>query len=143
MSIALSAILWYVAEGPRASRRVLKAKPFDRFARQNDIEDAALCEAVQNAEKGLIDAKLGGGVIKQRVARSGGGKSGGFRTIIFFREQERAVFVHGFAKSDQGNITQQELRAFKAAAKIVLRLSNKQIDAAVEAGVYVELACKE
>ena len=96
--------------------RIFKNKSFARFARKARIADAALCEAVGNAERGLIDADLGGGVIKQRIARSGGGKSGGFRTIILFRAGARAFFVHGFAKNDQDNIRDDELAAFKMLA---------------------------
>jgi hypothetical protein len=65
--------------------RVFKNKAFVRFARKAEIGDAALCEAIRDAERGLIAANLGGGVIKQRVARPGQGKSGGFRTLIVFR----------------------------------------------------------
>jgi hypothetical protein len=78
--------------------------------------DASLCEAIRNADQGLVDADLGGGVIKQRIARSGGGKSGGFRTIILFRARSRAFFVHGFAKNDRDNIDDKELAAFKMLA---------------------------
>ncbi len=80
--------------------RVFKNKPFARFARKAGLTDSALMKAVAEAERGLVDAVLGGGVIKQRVAREGGGKSGGFPTIILFRLGEMAFFVHGFAKSD-------------------------------------------
>lgn len=62
---------------------------------------AALCQAVRGAERGLIAANLGGGIIKQRIARPGQGKSGGFRTLIVFRAGTRAIFVHGFAKSER------------------------------------------
>jgi len=65
--------------------RVFQTKSFARFAIKSGIDDHALCKAVINAENGLIDADLGGGVIKQRVARKGEGKSGGFRTIILFK----------------------------------------------------------
>jgi hypothetical protein len=65
--------------------RVFKAKTFARFARKANLENAALCEAIANAERGLIDADLGGGVIKQRVARKGQGKSGGFRVMILYK----------------------------------------------------------
>ncbi len=69
-------------------------------------------EAVANVERGLIDADLGGGVVRQRIARAGAGKSGGFRTIILFRAETRAFFVYGFAKSGQDNIWDDELAAF-------------------------------
>jgi hypothetical protein len=81
-----------------------------------DIQNQSLCEAIRNADQGLVDADLGGGVIKQRIARSGGGKSGGFRTIILFRARSRAFFVHGFAKNDRDNIDDKELAAFKMLA---------------------------
>ncbi len=73
--------------------RIFKNKSFARFARKARLADADLCKAVWNAEQGLIDADLGGGVLKQRIARPGGGKSGGFRTIILFRAGTRAFFV--------------------------------------------------
>ena len=84
--------------------RIFKNRPFARFARKAGLSDAALRAAVRDAERGLVDADLGGGVIKQRIARPGGGKSGGFRTIVLFRAGARAFFVHGFAKNDQASI---------------------------------------
>ena len=78
--------------------RIFKNRPFARFARKSGLSDAGLLKAVRDAERGLVDADLGGGVIKQRIARPGGGKSGGFRTIVLFRSGARAFFVHGFAK---------------------------------------------
>lgn len=82
------------------SMRVFENRAFSRFAIRNAIADSDLCEAVHRATRGLIDADLGGGVIKQRISRKGEGRSGGFRTLILFRNQARAVFVHGFAKKD-------------------------------------------
>ena len=94
----------------RARRlRIFKDKIFARFARRQRISDNALCEAVGRAERGLIDADLGGGVIKQRVARPGEGRAGGFRVLIFFRVEDRAFFVFGFAKNDRGNIGDDDL----------------------------------
>ena len=81
--------------------RTFKTRPFARFAHREGIADEALCDAVERAGRGLVDADLGGGVIKQRIARRGRGRSGGFRTIVVFRRGERAFFVHGFAKSDR------------------------------------------
>ena len=73
-------------------------------------------DAIARAEKGLVDADLGGGVLKQRIARPGRGKSGGYRTIIFFRQGDRAVFAYGFAKSDRANLDAEEEKQFKEAA---------------------------
>jgi len=86
--------------------RTFKTKWLARFARRERIADKSLREAIERAERGLIDADLGGGLIKQRVARQGQGRSGGYRTIIAYRAKERAVFFYGFAKNDRENIEQ-------------------------------------
>ena len=70
-------------------------------------------------------------MIKQRVAREGGGKSGGYRTLVFFCHEERAIFAFGFAKSDKANLSTVELKVYKQAAKIVLALAQAQIDTEV------------
>jgi hypothetical protein len=119
--------------------RIFKNKSFARFARKARIADAALCEAVGNAERGLIDADLGGGVIKQRIARPGKGKSGGFRTIILFQAGARAFFVHGFAKKDQDNIRDDELSAFKMLAAELLAYDDAALAKAIAAGVFMEV----
>lgn len=80
--------------------RIFKNAWFCRFARRKKIKDAVLIEAIARAERGLIDAELGGGIIKQRLARPGQGRSGGYRSIIIFQKGQRAFFVYGFAKSD-------------------------------------------
>lgn len=120
--------------------RVFKTKPFARFARQERIADEALCEAVRRAEAGLVDADLGGGVIKQRLARPGGGKAGGFRSIMLFRCGAMAFFVYGFAKSDRDNIRQDELRAFRKLASEMLALDDKAVAAAARNGTITEIA---
>ena len=119
--------------------RIFKNKSFARFARKARIADAALCEAIGNAERGLIDADLGGGVIKQRIARPGKGKSGGFRTIILFQAGARAFFVHGFAKKDQGNIRDDELAAFKMLAAELLAYDDAALAKAIDAGAFIEV----
>jgi hypothetical protein len=119
--------------------RVFKNKPFARFARKAGLADPALLKAITDAEQGLVDADLGGGVLKQRVAREGGGKSGGFRTIILFRSGERAFFVHGFAKSDRANIRDGELAAFKLLAATLLAYDDVALATAVAAGVLMEV----
>lgn len=96
-------------------------------------------EAIERVEHGQIDANLGGGVLKQRVARPGEGKSGGYRTIVLFRQGQRAVFLFGFAKNERENIHADEEKAFKEAAKHVLALTDKQIDELVKNGDFVEV----
>jgi hypothetical protein len=94
---------------------------------------------VQRAEAGLIDADLGGGVIKQRVARPGQGKSGGYRTLILFRQGDRAIFAFGFAKSGQANISKADLALLKEAAAEALGWSGKELDRLVVAGTLKEI----
>jgi hypothetical protein len=121
--------------------RVFKTKPFARFAGREGIADEELCEAVRQAERGLIDADLGGGVIKQRLAREGQGKSGGFRSILFFRRGSVAFFVYGFAKSDRDNIRRDELKAFRRLASEMLTLDDKALAAAMRNGTVMEIEC--
>ena len=94
-------------------------------------------------ERGQIDADLGAGLIKQRVARPGAGKSGGFRTLVFFRAETRAVFAFGFAKSDMANLDDAEEAYLKKAAKLVLGFADAQMDAEVAAGRMFEVNCDE
>jgi putative transcriptional regulator len=100
--------------------QVYKTKWFARFARQEGIADANLTEAIKRAEQGLIHADLGGGLIKQRVARQGKGRSGGYRTIIAYRAKGRAVFLFGFAKSDQENVDAKQLTTARKIAEKLL-----------------------
>ncbi len=119
--------------------RIFKNAWFERFSRKEGISDAALVEAIERAEKGLIDADLGGGVLKQRVARLGQGKSKGYRTIILFRQGDRAVFAFGFAKSTKANLRADELEAFREAAVHVLALSDNQLADLVGNGQFTEV----
>ena len=118
--------------------RIFKSRWFQRFARKEGIEDAALREAVARAEAGQIDADLGGEVIKQRIARPGEGKSKGYRTIILFRRGAKAFFVYGFSKSKRANINDDEEQQFKDAAKIVLPLTDQQLVVRLKRGDFVE-----
>jgi hypothetical protein len=121
--------------------RIFKNKPFARFARKNEIDDSELCDAIQDAVRGLIAADLGGGVIKQRIARRGAGKSGGFRTMVVFRVGELAVFVHGFAKSEVENIRPDELSALKRLASELLAYSEDALETVVASGTLMEVKC--
>jgi len=123
--------------------RVFKSAWFQKFARKEKISDAALYEAVARAGRGLIDADLGGGVIKQRVARPGEGRSGGYRTLIFFRVGTRAVFAFGFAKSDRDNISAEDEGILRSTAKLTLGFSDAEIDQLVDAGKLEEVNCHD
>ena len=119
--------------------RIYANRWFAKFAAKEKISDASLADAVHRAETGLIDADLGSGLIKQRIARQGGGKSGGYRSILIFRSGERAIFVFAFAKSDKANMSAVELKVYRKAASIMLELGEDQIETEVEAGRLVEV----
>ena len=113
-----------------------------RFADKASVSDTALCRAVRDAERGLVAADLGGGIIKQRIARAGQGKSGGFRTIVF-RASTRAIFVHGFAKNERDNIEKDELVVLKKLAAELLAYDDKALARVLASGVLLEVKCDE
>jgi hypothetical protein len=78
-------------------------------------------------------------VIKQRIARRGQGRSGGYRSIILFRFASRAIFAHGFAKKNQGNISAVELRTFRLLAKTMLDMDEAALSAAMRNGTIMEI----
>jgi hypothetical protein len=119
--------------------RIFKTKLFARFARRERIADRALCGAVQRAERGLVDADLGGGVIKQRIAREGQGRSGGYRTLLAFRSKTRAVFIYGFAKSERDNIEDDELTTLQEIAAGWLAADAKGIENAIANKILQEV----
>ena len=121
--------------------RIFKSKAFARFARKERISDEKLCEVIKEANQGNIDADYGGGVIKQRIARPNQGKSGGYRSIIYYRHEEKAFFVYGWPKSERANIDDDEEEAFKKQAKITLALNDEQISKLIANGTYQEVIC--
>lgn len=121
--------------------RIFKDKGFNRFARRQNISDKDLCEAIERADRGLIDAELGGGVIKQRIPRPNEGRAGGFRTIVFFQSGAHSIFVYGFAKNERDNIAPNELLVFKTLAQVVLAYTEEELDSAVNLGVFIEVIC--
>ncbi len=110
-----------------------------RFARKARITDIDLWQAAQLANEGLVDADLGGGVIKQRIARAGEGKSGGSRSIILFRKNNRAVYVYGFEKKDAANIDRRELEAFRELATVILGYTDAEIEQRVLDGALFKV----
>ncbi|NDE91036.1 MAG: type II toxin-antitoxin system RelE/ParE family toxin [Alphaproteobacteria bacterium] len=123
--------------------RIFKSKAFAKFARKERISDAKLCRVVREASEGNIDADYGGGVIKQRIAREGQGKSGGYRLIIYYRQGDKAFFVYGFSKSERENIDRDEEKEFRRQAKIILAMNDKQVSALLKNGTYQEIRCHE
>lgn len=122
--------------------RVLKRKDFARWQAGEKLTDTVLCKAVREMEGGLVDADLGGLLYKKRVARSGAGKSAGYRTILSARIGSRYVFLHGFPKHGRANITQDEKKALQFAGKVFLELSAETLSKALQSGVLLEVHCE-
>src|SRR4030066_113257 len=122
--------------------RVFKIRHFSRWMRKTGLSDSALCVAVVEMERGLIDADLGGGVVKKRVALPGRGKSGGARTLVATNKGSRWVFVFGFEKNERPNVTSKELDALQKIAADLLRLTPADLDVLVESGELQEI-CEE
>jgi hypothetical protein len=123
--------------------RVLKRKDFARWQATEKLPDAVLCKSVQEMEQGLIDADLGGCLYKKRLARPGGGKSGGFRTLIAARIGRRYIFLHGFPKCAKSDITLGEKKALQFAGKVFLDFSDKELLKAIQSGVILEVHCEQ
>lgn len=119
--------------------RIFKTKWFARYARRERIGDDSLREAIDRAEHGLVDGDLGGDVIKQRVARKGQGRSGGYRVLIAYRRGNRAVFLYGFAKSERENIDDDELATLRDIAEGWLKANDAKIDRAIADGFVQEV----
>jgi hypothetical protein len=126
-----------------AALRVFATKSFRRFQRKEGIGDGSLCEAINRAERGLIDADLGQGLIKQRVARLGEGRRGGYRTIIAYRNNERAVFLFGFAKSDQANLSRDDESDLNAFGALLLALDARGISTMIAGRELTEVPYDE
>lgn len=119
--------------------RLFKTKWFMRYARQERIDDHSLCDAIERAERGLVDADLGGGIIKQRVARTGQGRSGGFRLLIGYRSGNLAVFLYGFAKNERDNITPDDLDTLREIGAAWIAAKKEQLEKAMKDGVLTEV----
>lgn len=119
--------------------RVFKTKWFTRYARQERIADRSLCDAVARAEQGLVDADLGGGIIKQRVARTGQGRSGGYRLLMVYRSGSVAVFLYGFAKSERDNIDPDDLKTVREIGAAWLAAKDENLQHAVRKAVLKEV----
>jgi hypothetical protein len=119
--------------------RIFKTKTLARFTKRERIADESLCKAIEDAERGRVDADLGGGLIKQRVARKGQGKSGGYRMLIGFRSKLRAVFLFGFAKSELDNIDDDQLATLRETAALWIAADAQKIEQALKDGLLIEV----
>jgi hypothetical protein len=119
--------------------RVFKAYDFHRWAQGEGLTDAKLWEAALEIENGLVNARLGGFLIKKRVGADGRGKRGGYRTIVAHRQGDRLVFLHGFDKNDKDNISPREKRALHKLGDYYMTFSDAALSRMVRDGAIIEV----
>ena len=119
--------------------QAFKVKAFAKWASGEGLSDGALASAVVEMEHGLIDARLGGQVIKKRVALPGRGKRGSARTLVAFKQGDKVFFIYGFAKNERANVSDKELRALKMLAKELLNYAAPVLAKAMKAGELIEI----
>jgi hypothetical protein len=118
--------------------RIFKTRALARFTKREAISDESLVAAIETAKRGLVDADLGGGLIKQRVARPGQGKRGGFRMLIGFRS-DRAIFLFGFAKNERDNIDNKQLTTLREIVASWFAADDDKIAQALKDGLLIEV----
>ena len=123
-------------------RQSLQRLPIPRWARSEGLSDDSLRKAALEIEDGLVNARLGGFLIKKRVRAPGRGKSGGYRTIVAHRQNDRLVFLHGFAKNEKDNITKNEKEALHKLGDEYMGFRDAQLTKMAREGVIIEIEVK-
>ena len=124
------------------AKRIFKTRHFARWMRKTELTDAGLCEAVREMSQSLIDADLGAGLVKKRVAMAGRGKRGGARTLVATNKNNRWFFVFGFEKNERANIDADELEAMQELAAQLLVRTHEELEIAIADGALKEI-CHE
>jgi hypothetical protein len=123
--------------------QVLAVRNFVRFAARAGLSDQALLKAADEIRRGIWDADLGGGLVKKRMARPGGGKRGGFRVIVAWRQSNGKrgllVFLLGFAKNDADTLTRAGHEGLKRVAAIYMNATPAGIATLMANGAAMEI----
>ena len=118
---------------------IFKTRHFQRWMRKTALGDSDLRKAVLEMTAGLIDADLGGGVVKKRIGLAGRGKRGGVRTLVATNKGNRWFFVFGFEKNERANVSDEELEGLQTIAADLLARTGPQLDEAVADGALQEI----
>ena len=120
-------------------RRVFKTRHFIRWMRKTELSDLMLCNSVSEMMQGLIEADMGGFVVKKRIALPGRGKSGSTRTLIATNKGNRWFFLFGFEKNERANVSAKELEALQEIAIDLLKHSIVELDVLVASNYLLEI----
>ena len=119
--------------------KVYKTKTFNRWMNKTDLTDQALLNAVDEMQRGLVDADLGNNLYKKRVALAGSGKRSGARTLVATQYEDHWFFLFGFAKNERDNISDQEKKALQLAGQRFLSASEEALLVAIKLGELFEV----
>ncbi len=119
--------------------RIFKNKMFFKWAKSEGLKNSTLIKAAKEINQGLVDANLGGSLVKKSIARKGQGKSGGFRTIVVFQKEHRTIFIYGFSKNQCENISEQEEKALKKLAQNLLDAPESELKEMIANGDLYEV----
>lgn len=125
--------------GKEAAVRIFKYRIFRQWAKSEGISDSTLRDVVDEIERGLFEASLGGGLYKKRVARGGQGKRSGYRVIIAFKQNDRTIFMYGYAKNEHDNLNAKEELVYKKLAKYFLEVTDTSLSLLIRNGELFEV----
>lgn len=119
--------------------KIFKTRCFSRWAKKVKLSDRVLCEAVEEMNCGLIDAKLAHCVYKKRVALPGRGKRASLRTVVAFKTTNKVFFIFGFAKNTMENVDPKQLDQLKQLAKHLMCYNDSELVKAITEKVLMEV----
>ncbi len=119
--------------------KVLMTKEFYKWAKKRNIPGESLLAAAREIEEGCFETQLGNNLLKKRIAFTGQGKRGSGRSIVCFKQDDRTIFMFGFAKNEKDTLSPKELKAFKLLAKEMVNIPLSGINSLVKEGVFVEV----
>lgn len=122
---------------------IYRTRTFTRWMRKVDLTDEVLCQAVVEISQGLLEAYLGGNLVKKRIALPGRGKRGSTRTIVATNHDNRWIFLFGFEKSDRANLNNYELKALQELAGEYLSFNVQQLQVAINNGNLSEVGYED
>ena len=132
-------VLYFFYNLDVSNLKIFKTKSFNKWAKKLCLTDRALIKAVEEIEKGLLEANLGGNLYKKRVATATKGKRGGLRTLLAYKKGKVIFFIYGFEKGQKENISDQDEEYLKSSAEVYLGFDDKTIQAAISIGSLVEV----
>ena len=122
--------------------RAFRNLAFARWTKKEGIANAVLAKAAKEVEAGLVDARLGGFLIKKRIAKPGAGKRGGYRIVMAYRQGARLFFLEGYAKNEKDDLDPAEVKALIMAGDVYMKLTDAELDRAVTAKKLLEVTVR-